>query len=932
MPISFLRGPALGLLCLFYLSLSGQNPTFQKAIGGLSSEIGFTVTELPDGYLIAGATNKGNFTGTYDALLIRTGLDGSILWQKSYGEFAGDDEFRVAKIANDGGFIVFGTTENYGPGNVNAWLLKIDDNGNIVWHKTLGQQDPKTYGSEHLIVLPDGYILSCRRTETLASSARAVVVRVDNDGDVIWSKIPFSDRANYMGFQFVKDGLVYGCGTGSVNFNEQQGIWAALDLETGEVQQAFSYHSQEREDLYSIRPTTDGNLVMSGSSNPPSSGIPAMQAWVQKVQPDGAVIWSKRYDFPQWLQQLPQLEPDNDGGFVLNMHLNYRLTNNDPQLDEKPALMKIDAQGNVLWNRQYSTLEFGFLTSFGRSGDGWIGVGSTYTQGSVTGDVLLLKTDPDGRLESCCTRQQDVVVTDFPNSFVFFPSVPANYSEFSLQNFVSSDEELFDLTAICLDSQAVLLDTLRFCPGESVTIGDSLYDQPGLVLETLPASGNGCDTLVKHVLELLPQPVLNDTLRFCPGESVTIGGTTYDQSATVQLLLPASGAGCDTLANFVLELLPQPLLNDTLRFCPGESVTIGGTTYDQPGIIQATLPASGGGCDTLATYVLELLNENQPNTLSITCPANLMVTAAAGATSANVVYNAPTADSECPCPGLSTTLVSGVASGSAFPLGLSTVCYRADDACGHSASCCFTVDVQNADNPDTPCDVKTAGCITFELVDIKRDAALNWAYRIRVTNHCAAELSYLYIGVPDGITAYSPANNGFYPAPSGRIYLTRNPNYSPMYSVRFKPQDTGISAGQSDVFRYVLPQQADVDYINVGVRLTSGSYVETHLNTFNCPVGTESGNPRPSEERAAAENWRVFPNPVSGNATLNVEGAGPEQPWLELRDLTGKLVFSGQVSERGIALDTGRVPAGMYVYRIFDRASLMGSGKLVVLR
>ncbi len=929
MPDTFSRLALAGLLCLLRLAVFSQNPGFQKTFGGIAEDQGRSIVELSDGYLIAGITQAPD-SSLFDALLIRTDLTGAILWQKSYDAF-GNEGFQVARPANDGGFIAFGYTTGAGDGPVNAWLVRLDDNGNVLWQKTLGQAGQLSYGV-NVLPLSDGYILSGFRITGIASKTRGFVTRIDNNGDVIWSKIPFSDRFNTFTAQFIQDGLLYACGSGYVEpFGEKvEGIWLSMDIATGQVVQSFRYFGQDREDLYSIRPTADGNLIMCGVSHPYSLLIsPPSLAWVQKVRPDGSVIWAKTYRILPWLHHLPQLETDSDGGYMMSLWLYFRTTSNSVEYDENALLVKLDADGNFVWDKFYGDDGFNQFSQLRPASDGgWMTIGYTKNTGFSLPDLLVAKTDPEGLVETCCTpHSAPMTVTDFVDTVMTYDLAPVDFAVTHTETgWIVNDNPV--VAADVCPSQPTVQDSFRFCPGESLTIGGIPYDQPGTVELTLPAFGNSCDTLATYVLEWLPQPTLHDTLRFCPGQSVSLGGVSYDQPGTVVLYLPVSDNGCDTLATYILEWLPQPVLNDTLRFCAGDNVTLGGTVYDQPGTVSLALPASGGGCDTLATYVLEYLNDHQPNTLSLSCPANISSTAATGASSLVVNYNPPSANSGCPCPGLTTTLVSGGSSGSAFPVGLSTVCYRADDACGYSTTCCFTVNVEG----DDPCDVKTIGCVKFELLDIQRDAALNWAYRVRITNHCAAELTYAYIQVPDGLTAFSPANNAVYTAPSGRAYLARNPNYSPMYSVRFKPQDTGISAGQSDVFRYVLPQQADVDYINVGARLSSGAYLESHLNTFNCPVGTENF-PKPAEERRETGNsWRVFPNPLSNGSVLNIEGAVLAQGRFVLRDLTGRLVLDSSVSENQVIAAAGQVPAGVYMYRIFENGEMVGSGKLVVLR
>jgi HYR domain/Lectin C-type domain/Secretion system C-terminal sorting domain len=72
---------------------------------------------------------------------------------------------------------------------------------------------------------------------------------------------------------------------------------------------------------------------------------------------------------------------------------------------------------------------------------------------------------------------------------------------------------------------------------------------------------------------------------------------------------------------------------------------------------------------------------------------NASATAAAGATSAVVNYTTPTASTTCATGGVTVTRTSGGASGTAFPLGTSQVCFSATDNCGNTKTCCITITV-----------------------------------------------------------------------------------------------------------------------------------------------------------------------------------------------------------------------------------------------
>ncbi|MBK8194038.1 MAG: HYR domain-containing protein [Lewinellaceae bacterium] len=408
-------------------------------------------------------------------------------------------------------------------------------------------------------------------------------------------------------------------------------------------------------------------------------------------------------------------------------------------------------------------------------------------------------------------------------------------------------------------------ETLSFCPGGSVTIGGNVYSQTGTVLDTIPATGGGCDSIVTYTLTLLPYPEASESLSFCPGGSVTIGGNTYTQSGTVTDTIPASGAGCDTIVTYTLSLLPYPERSETIEFCAGETVLIGGNAYTQPGMVVDTILASGSGCDTIVNYTLQYITG--PNTsVSITCKEDISIGTDPGTGPIVVHYDLPTASSDCPCPGIALSLTSGLSSGSLFPVTTTTVCYQAKDSCGNTATCCFDITVREED----PCDVKEIGCMKYELLSITRTtSSTDLTYSIRVTNKCANKMIYTAIQVPDGVKAVAPVDLSVYTAPGGRQYDVRNPNYSPFYSIRFKSKTDSIANGQSDIFPYTLKGQTKPDYIHITARLNPQLFYEAHLNTFNCPVmflpamKEEQRSDDQAELRQTAD-LNVYPNPTDG--------------------------------------------------------------------
>jgi hypothetical protein len=89
-----------------------------------------------------------------------------------------------------------------------------------------------------------------------------------------------------------------------------------------------------------------------------------------------------------------------------------------------------------------------------------------------------------------------------------------------------------------------------------------------------------------------------------------------------------------------------------------------------------------------ATQVVTVIDNTAP---SITCPANITVEPTCP-TGAIATWTAPVGTDNCP--GATTSQTAGPASGSVFPVGVTTITYTVNDAHGNSASCSFTVTVQ----------------------------------------------------------------------------------------------------------------------------------------------------------------------------------------------------------------------------------------------
>ncbi len=137
---------------------SKGNVVWAHTYGGSANNIVQAVQPTRDGgYILAGVTTaKG--AGASDAWLIKIDSKGKVIWDHTYGG-AGRDEAWDVIVTDKGDYVIAGITGSYGAGVPNAWLVKVDGSGREFWNITSG--GALNDGARALQQTPDGgYILA----------------------------------------------------------------------------------------------------------------------------------------------------------------------------------------------------------------------------------------------------------------------------------------------------------------------------------------------------------------------------------------------------------------------------------------------------------------------------------------------------------------------------------------------------------------------------------------------------------------------------------------------------------------------------------------------------------------------------------------------------------------------------------------------------
>ncbi len=183
---------------LWLLKINSQGElSWERTLGSTGDDRGYDIkNNRSGGYLLLGSTNSfGN--GGSDIWLISTDSNGNEIWSKTYG--SSNNEYGRSIIdANDGGYLIFATSESFGNDNTGLHNIKIDSSGVEEWNKSFGG----FYGKNGNVIrqTPNGgYILISSRYNFNDNSYNMWLIKIDPNGSTEWTKI-FGESNNDYGF------------------------------------------------------------------------------------------------------------------------------------------------------------------------------------------------------------------------------------------------------------------------------------------------------------------------------------------------------------------------------------------------------------------------------------------------------------------------------------------------------------------------------------------------------------------------------------------------------------------------------------------------------------------------------------------------------------------------------------------------------------
>lgn len=455
------------IVSFFFFSLLSIAQTDEFIHGGDDDDIGYSFCfNTVGGYVLAG-TERTAIDSSEQFSVVNIDGFGNLIWKRTYGGLHQDIAEHIEQTS-DGGYIVGGSKWDGGFGREDAYLLKLDQEGEIMWSKYFGG----TYREEGFSVKQtsdDGYIL-CGNTnsDTLFSYGQMYIVKIDASGTEMWHSYvggPGKDYAFDVIETFDGSFVVTGVYAGfhrysSFEFTETHSdmLVAKLDANGNELW-ANQYGGMENEFGYQVQEAPDNGYYVIGSTQSAGSGSFDMN--LVKLDMNGTELWSKTFGGSSF--EYGKSLDVTDDNFI---YIAGTTCNDTVNVKTDLMVVKTDLAGNEIWTMTFGGVESDYGNFIRATEDGGCAIiGNSRSFGAGDDDVYFIKLNASGGLESLSGSEQ--------NDVLIYPNPAVDNINFYLQEgqeCFNYNYEIFDYSGRLIysqpkDTKLVSVDITKFGQG-----------------------------------------------------------------------------------------------------------------------------------------------------------------------------------------------------------------------------------------------------------------------------------------------------------------------------------------------------------------------------------------------------------------------------------------------------------------------------------
>jgi hypothetical protein len=328
---------------------------WEKSYGGAPFQAGHAMTFTHDGNLMLANTIARDEDTRMDIYLLKVDTEGNELESQIIGGPM-DEHVNAIHPTPDGGYILFGNivdpddfvtdpgVAGYGgfENRSSILVIRLDSEGNQLWTSVL-DNGKNTVGIGGAAIKGGGYYVISSILNYPGLDDDLHVIRLDEDGNEVWSRTWEEARSNARGYQI----------------------------------------------------TPEGNLLigaMYSQSGDPREGD--ADCMLLEIDQEGTTLWEQILGVPEVVDMVTRVVKTKDGGYLAVIDRTDDLHNSPSEL----VLTKLDAKREVVWERVLDEKPHYMIRGLFELGDGYLVATSFQNRAHDSFDIMLVKTDPKGNV------------------------------------------------------------------------------------------------------------------------------------------------------------------------------------------------------------------------------------------------------------------------------------------------------------------------------------------------------------------------------------------------------------------------------------------------------------------------------------------------------------------------------------------------------
>ena len=380
------------LLCTTTLLYAQYDIVWECHIGEETYESAFDLIATSQAnYLMAGYINVDDTNTRSAGYLVLVSEQGDVIWKMQYGVSERNKIYSAIEVVD--GFVVAGFTL-VGSTDSQAWLFKVNFDGELVWERTIGG-DKYDY-TNMVIQTNDGGYAMIGGSQNYCWNGIGIyeiqLFKLSSEGILEWEE-SYETTQSGVGTTLSQDADGnFIIGAESVNPLIQTSLLKTSP--TGELLWRITYDDETTDNIItSVKVLPDGYVIGGGSGR---------DARVIKTDLDGSIVW-KAYVGAGGFEKVNDFEITEQGHIICvgysSSDSTGLATNNGRIL-----LFELDADGQLLWRDTSFDSKFDFGMAMVSSQDGGLAVTGSYDSDSFEAyDLFVIKlqsklsatTDPD---------------------------------------------------------------------------------------------------------------------------------------------------------------------------------------------------------------------------------------------------------------------------------------------------------------------------------------------------------------------------------------------------------------------------------------------------------------------------------------------------------------------------------------------------------